>query len=102
MISFLAEARDLPVTDFQPHLYQFNDLEACRHLFRVASGLDSMVLGEDQIVNQLKNAYNNRQPAENHRSGVEPAVPSCVWGWQARPRHHQYFRWETVGFLRSP
>ncbi|MGA2232037.1 MAG: glutamyl-tRNA reductase [Tepidisphaeraceae bacterium] len=57
VIRFLAEARDLPANDFAPFLYQFNDEAACRHLFRVASGLDSMVLGEDQIVNQLKQAY---------------------------------------------
>jgi glutamyl-tRNA reductase len=58
VISFLAEARDLPTSDFNEYLYQFSGDEACRHLFRVASGLDSMVLGEDQIVNQLKHAYN--------------------------------------------
>jgi glutamyl-tRNA reductase len=55
--SFLAEARDLPVATFKPYLYEFTDEDACRHLFRVASGLDSMVLGEGQIVNQLKQAY---------------------------------------------
>ena len=57
IISFLAEARDLPVAEFKDHLYQFSDEQACRHMFRVAGGLDSMVLGEDQIVNQLKQAY---------------------------------------------
>lgn len=57
IVQFLAEARDLAASDFSPYLYQFNDEAACRHLFRVASGLDSMVLGEDQIVNQLKQAY---------------------------------------------
>jgi glutamyl-tRNA reductase len=57
VIGFLAESRGLPQADFAPYLYQFNDEDACRHLFRVASGLDSMVLGEDQIVNQLKQAY---------------------------------------------
>jgi glutamyl-tRNA reductase len=38
-------------------LYQYTDQDACRHLFRVVSGLDSMVLGEDQITNQIKQAY---------------------------------------------
>ena len=37
-----------------PHLYQLNDAQVARHVFRVASGLDSMVLGEPQILGQVK------------------------------------------------
>jgi glutamyl-tRNA reductase len=40
-----------------PCLYHHNDQEVVRHLFRVASGLDSMVLGEPQILGQLKDSY---------------------------------------------
>lgn len=57
VVSFLAQARDLPVPQFRHHLYEFTGEQAIRHLFRVASGLDSMVLGEYQIVNQVKQAY---------------------------------------------
>jgi glutamyl-tRNA reductase len=39
------------------HLYELRDAEAVRHVFRVASGLESMVLGEAQILGQLKQAY---------------------------------------------
>jgi glutamyl-tRNA reductase len=57
VISFIAQARDLPAASFKHYLYQFSDEQAIRHLFRVAAGLDSMVLGESQIVSQLKQAY---------------------------------------------
>ncbi|MHB1155582.1 MAG: glutamyl-tRNA reductase [Phycisphaerales bacterium] len=57
IVSFLAQARDIPVNNFRHYLYQFTDEQAVRHLFRVASGLDSMVVGEYQIIHQLKTAY---------------------------------------------
>ncbi len=57
VISFVAQSRDLPPAAFRHYLYQYSDEQACRHFFRVASGLDSMVLGESQIVNQMKAAY---------------------------------------------
>ncbi len=40
-----------------PYIYQYSDQEVARHLFRVACGLDSMVLGEPQILGQLKDSY---------------------------------------------
>lgn len=40
-----------------PFIYRFTDQEVVRHLFRVASGLDSMVLGEPQILGQIKDSY---------------------------------------------
>jgi glutamyl-tRNA reductase len=43
--------------DFDRHLYHFEDRDAIRHLFRVASSLDSMVVGEPQILGQLKDAW---------------------------------------------
>src|SRR3990172_4970434 len=43
--------------DLGPHLYAYSAEEAIRHLFRVASSLDSMVVGEPQILGQLKDAY---------------------------------------------
>jgi glutamyl-tRNA reductase len=53
---FLSETRGVPVDEFRPHLYHYRDEDAIRHLLRVASGLDSLVLGEPQILGQVTNA----------------------------------------------
>src|SRR5690625_2110190 len=42
---------------FNPHLYIYEDEEAIAHLLRVTSGLDSMVIGETQILGQVRNAF---------------------------------------------
>ncbi|HUO09486.1 MAG TPA: glutamyl-tRNA reductase [Phycisphaerae bacterium] len=57
LVAFLSRARNIPAAAFSKYLYQVADGHAIRHVFRVISGLDSMVLGEFQIVNQLKSAY---------------------------------------------
>ena len=53
---WLAEYHALPPNRIQPYLYQHPQQDAIRHMFRVASGLDSMVLGEPQILGQMKQA----------------------------------------------
>ena len=47
----------MPASDVDPYLFSFTDHEAVRHLLRVSSGLDSLVLGEPQILGQIKSAY---------------------------------------------
>ena len=54
---WLADFHQLQNDELDPFIYQYENQEATRHLFRVASGLDSMVLGEPQILGQLKSAY---------------------------------------------
>lgn len=56
LTQFLARWHSLPPEPLATSLYSYTHLDAARHLFRVSSGLDSMVLGEDQIVAQLKEA----------------------------------------------
>lgn len=55
-INWLADYHRLPERQIQPYLYTYPQRNAVRHMFRVASGLDSMVLGEPQILGQMKQA----------------------------------------------
>ena len=55
-VRWLADYRQVAGSDFSPYLYTHPGREAVRHTFRVASGLDSMVLGEPQILGQMKEA----------------------------------------------
>ncbi len=54
---FLAERKAIDAAAIAPHLYRHEGRDAIHHLFRVASSLDSMVIGEPQILGQLKTAY---------------------------------------------
>jgi glutamyl-tRNA reductase len=56
LVQWLAQYHRLSPDELQPYLYTFPSDQAVRHAFRVASGLDSMVLGEPQILGQMKEA----------------------------------------------
>jgi len=65
---FLADYHNIPLESLEPHLYGFHDEAAIRHVFRVASSLDSMVVGESQILGQIKTSYG--YAAEFRSSGI--------------------------------
>lgn len=55
--AFLSEFHGLRIDDFRKFIYIYQGSEAVRHLLRVASSLDSMVVGESQIIAQMKESY---------------------------------------------
>ena len=70
IIEWLAQYHGLPAEEIRPYLYILDSGETVRHAFRVACGLDSMVLGEPQILGQIKNAVRIAQEQESINSGL--------------------------------
>ncbi|MDT8364666.1 MAG: glutamyl-tRNA reductase [Nitrosomonas sp.] len=62
-VGWLADFHHLQQGDLEPYLYKLARDQAVKHVFRVASGLDSMVLGEPQILGQMKSAVKSAQAA---------------------------------------
>jgi glutamyl-tRNA reductase len=67
LVRFVSEFNDVAAGEIAPHLYDVTDLDVARHLFRVAAGLDSLVMGEPQILGQVKDAHS--VASDVHTSG---------------------------------
>ena len=64
LLQWLGDYHHIPTTELRDHAYCYRDRDALRHIIQVASGLDSMVLGEPQILGQIKSAYSEAREAE--------------------------------------
>ena len=71
---FVHEYFAVAPSTLQPHLYEFREREAIRHLFRVASSLDSMVVGEPQILGQVKQSWNVAREVGAVKSTLDPLL----------------------------
>ncbi len=63
LLDWFCQYHQLDRNDVAPYIYQHNNEQAVQHILRVASGLDSLVLGEPQILGQIKDAYNTANQA---------------------------------------
>ncbi len=63
LAAFLWRFHDRPAAEIEPFVYRLDGEQAVRHAFRVAASLDSMVLGEPQILGQVKEAYQSAEQA---------------------------------------
>ena len=68
VVDFLSESKTIPVDNFKGALYRYHGDKAVGHVFRVAASLDSMMVGEPQILGQIKDAY--RMATREKTSGV--------------------------------
>jgi glutamyl-tRNA reductase len=77
LAGFLHRQFGLDPGQLAPHLYEHRDRQAVRHLFRVAASLDSMVVGEPQILGQVKDAFAAAHEAGTIASQLEPLLQSA-------------------------
>ena len=75
--AFLHRHLSIDPAILRPHLYEYRDREAIRHLFRVAASLDSMVVGEPQILGQVKEAYTVAREAGTISTQLEALLQSA-------------------------
>ncbi len=89
LLAFLAEVHGITTDDFYPFLYHFVDQAAVDHLFRVAAGLDSLVLGEPQILGQVTHALELAQNQESSGPLLGRLFQSAIHaGKRARTETH--------------
>jgi len=75
---FIGEFHGVPAEEFADTLYAYEDLQAVRHLLRVASSIDSMVLGESQIIGQTREAFEAARAAGTTGKRLDPLFQKAL------------------------
>ncbi|MEZ0229655.1 MAG: glutamyl-tRNA reductase, partial [Planctomycetota bacterium] len=78
MARFFAETAGRTLAEIEPVLYRHEGAEAVSHLFRVTASLDSLVLGEDQILAQVKGAYDAAAKAGTVAGNLHPLFQAAI------------------------
>jgi len=78
LVGFLENSRDLPSGFLERHGFRLMGLDAVRYLFTVASGLDSMVIGEDQVLGQVRDALKQASAAGTARAYLSALFRQAV------------------------
>jgi glutamyl-tRNA reductase len=78
MIAFLAALRGVAPAEIRAHLYEKSERAVVEHLFTVASSLDSMVIGETQILGQVRDAYDAARAADSVGPALNPLFQKAV------------------------
>ena len=89
--NFIAEYHELPIDRITPHMYSRSGTDAVRHLFRVSSGLDSMIVGESEILGQVRGALR----AATESKSTDTANTACGRLFHAALRVGRRTRLET-------
>ena len=85
ILTFLSDVHALPADAFATHTYHYTDLAAANHLCRVAAGLDSIVLGEPQILGQVIRTFELAQAQKTAASLLTMLFRSAIFaGKRAR------------------
>jgi glutamyl-tRNA reductase len=78
MIAFLADLRRVPVAAFAAHAYEKSERDVIGHLFAVSASLDSMVIGETQILGQVRNAYDAARAIGSAGPSLNPLFQRAI------------------------
>lgn len=77
-IAHLSTRSSLPVSELRRHLFMLIEDEACWHLLRVSAGLDSLVIGEGQILSQVKRCYELASEKNGHAGKILTRLLNCA------------------------